>query len=544
MKTKKGIPVCNFYPQVLAIVIKHIGDESEHFVKLRLVFKSGLLSDEFIEPISELDSIKWVTKSLHCRLNSEMSLAKIQRYLADKIQAGLPNAKVEELYFVDRLGTHIIDELPFFNAGSQAIWPSGVKEKPNVELAPTPYKLITDPKITEADAVAEMFELMSLSPDPMRVILSHKLLYIMRCAYKKAWKAPCVSVKLYGYTGDKKTSAASLITQMYNLDEGVAPPIRLNSSIPAAEELLFIKQDCVVVLDDLFPAEYREDIKKQEKTFFEITRIIADGVSRGIKNNPNSGKTPTCGVLFTGEYLIGRGSDAARILPIEMSPPPDGEKLRKFQENPCIISTFYHHFISWYVTNYYKILGFLRQWRKHYDTVKIAEHDRLNETHFFLNTGYWLFLKYCCDRGFISEKDFVILSKSFQSLLTALIQEQQMRVNQGQQAVRHDTDTHSKVDYFMAIKVYYKNDGFTLSKTSQNFDESIHDGLIHSDCLCLFSKNIDSIIRKLGLSGIRRSIINSLESQGALITHDGRNAKQISGTGGKRFLFIPLSKLQ
>ena len=64
-------------------------------------------------------------------------------------------------------------------------------------------------------------------------------------------------------------------------------------------------------------------------------------------------KTPRCGVLFTGEYLIGTGSDAARLFPVEMQQ-PDGVKLKYFQDRPLVISTFYYFYISWFVSHYYK----------------------------------------------------------------------------------------------------------------------------------------------------------------------------------------------
>lgn len=91
----------------------------------------------------------------------------------------------------------------------------------------------------------------------------------------------------------------------------------------------------------------------------EVVRYIADGtIPARMKGNKLLEGSPRCGVVFTGEYIVGRGSDAARILPVEMLR-PDSEKLKYFQDHPLIISTFYYFFIRWLVENYSEMDSFL-----------------------------------------------------------------------------------------------------------------------------------------------------------------------------------------
>jgi hypothetical protein len=544
-------PISNFRPEVCSVIMKYINEETEPEVKVRLklIFADDEESRELIVSISELESTDWLSKNIRCRFHPKTSSIKARRYIADEIRSALPSAKKEYLYYINRFGTHIINGVPLFNTGNDIIWPHGIEEegRPCVELKPTPFKLAIDKNLTELESVSGMFELMSLSPNSMRVILSQNLLYIMRDVYKSVWKAPCVSVLLYGKTGTKKTSTAALMTQMHNLDKGITHPVRLNSSISAAETLLFEKSDCVKVLDDLFPTEYRNDAKKQEQTFFEITRIIADGVSRAVKNNPNSGKAPTVGVLFTSEYLVGKGSNAARLLPVELFPSPDGEMLKKFQDHPLRISTFYYYFIKWYISNYYEIQDYLKEYREEYQNLEITEHDRLNETHFFLSSAYALLLQYSFNIGYVLEQDVQTLFRSFFRLITALAQEQQLRVNQGASTRQNNVNKSGKSDCLQEFSKLYKSNYLDLADSPRDFyDKDDYDGVVHNDCLCLRTTRFEMIIHSMNLPNNINHMLDVLEAQGALIRgpEKNRRSKQIFAAKGKRFYFIPLNKLK
>ena len=227
----------------------------------------------------------------------------------------------------------------------------------------------------------------------------------MRQAYVDAGKEPRVCLFLYGRTGTQKTTIASFLTQIYNRSSGIISPQRLNASIPAAVKIILDACDEVIVLDDLFPADHHSVRSQQEETLIEVTRYIGDGtVPARIKGKEVTKKTPRCGVLFTGEYLIGTGSDAARLFPVEMQQ-PDGTKLQYFQDRPLVISTFYYFYISWFISHYDEITRFLKEWLDYYRTFDLGVHSRLQETHFFLNTAFILLLTYCQERHVLSKED-------------------------------------------------------------------------------------------------------------------------------------------
>lgn len=533
-------PISNFRPEVLAVVNTYSDSKAEPvvYVKLRLLFGNNQRSEEFLELLSCLESTKWLNKDIRCRIHPEVSQGKSNRYLMDCVRLALPTAPVEKLYRINQLGVHLIEDEPVFCTGGGLVSPPAGKENgPNVELEKTPFNLDIDSNITEKDAVAGMLELISLCPNAGRIISTYSLLYLMRKVYQTAWKSPCFSLFLHGLTGTKKTTISAFLTQVYNRDRGIASPPRLNSSIAAAVAIIYEKRDCVVVLDDLFPAESNDIRQKQEETLFEITRIIADGIEPGRMRGKQVAKSPpTCGVLFTGEYLIGTGSNAARLLPVEMTP-IDGEKLKQFQDNPLIVSTFYYYFINWFISNYHAIADLLKQWLEIYRRVRLNVHPRLQETHYFLNTAYTLLLQYCFEIDIISEQEAKSLHRSFLSLLTSLVQTQNERANQ------NNFSEPGVIEPLARIRTMYQDGSFHLADSTKQFTSG-HDGLIHDGCLCLRGENFRKKVCTSPLSTNYDEVLDALEAQGALKRGKDKRTIQIYGTSGKRFYAIPLEKLR
>jgi hypothetical protein len=290
-----------------------------------------------------------------------------------------------------------------------------------------------------------------------------------------------------------------------------------------------------MVLDDLFPAEDIQLRKNQEKTLLEILRIVSDNSGRARKIGDKVFKdTPACGVLFTGEYPVGTGSNAARLLHVELSPSPNGEKLKYFQDNPMIISTFYHNFIAWLITNFYKLIDILKELREAYLDLILGVHARLQETHFFLNSAYVLFTQYLFDIDVIDEQEVRALHRSFFYLITDLVYAQDEFVRQG------EVNTPTKTDYLALIGAMYRKGEFKIANSAKEFDESRHDGLLNNGCLCLRGKKLDKIFAD---SASRSDVLDALEAQEALKRNASRRSIQVSGTNGKRFCAIPLKKI-
>lgn len=537
MTDKAGNHLCNFKPRVEAMVeIFDCGREKPiSHVKIYLDFEDGPPSSPFCIPMSNAEKIDWLNLDPRCRFFPDISEPTIKRYLLDEVRRQWNSAPKETVYRLNRIGLHTIGKERVFCTGREVIRPpAGAESRPKIEIQQIDDCLDIDHNMSEAEAIHELFDLMSLSPNPGRIILAQNLVYLMRQAYIDAGKAPCVCVFLYGKTGTRKTTLASILTQIFNRSRGIKNPTRLNASIPAAVKILHDAGEEVVVLDDLFPNDDKAACKHQEDVLIEITRCIGDGnLPARIKQGRIPKEPPTCGVLFTGEYIIGTGSDAARLLPVEMMQ-PDGQSLKYFQDRPLGLSTFYYFYIRWFIEKYTEVVDVLRKWLECYRNESFGVHARLQETHFFLNTAYALFLQYCYEKKFVSKQDVERLHPAFRDLLFMLIQEQDKRV---QQKIPGQAET---MDYLAQIRSMCFSGKLSIAGNPARFLEEHHDGVIHLKRLYLRKEGLSKVFPDKDI----KEVVSSLIAQGVLETGKDNSTKQINRLKGKRFYVIPLSKLQ
>ncbi|HBA51126.1 MAG TPA: hypothetical protein DCZ91_25670 [Lachnospiraceae bacterium] len=533
---ESGTKLCNFMPHVECIIEKVdvCKGKKEYYVRLCPQFDDGSFGAAMDVPQEKLDKFTWWKKEACCWLNPEISECKTKRYLENAVREALKEASERKVYQLSHTGMFMIKGEAIFYTGLETIRsPASTIADVEIEVLQVKKHLEIDPKLSEAEAVSKMFDFISLSPDAGRVLLVHKLIYLMYQAYVEAGKRPNVCVFLYGKTGTNKTTFSAFLTQMYNRSSGIINPQRLNASIPAAVEVLKEAVDDTLVLDDLFPADSNSIRKQQEQTFMEVVRYIADGtIPARMKGNKILEGSPKCGVVFTGEYIVGTGSDAARILPVEMLQ-PDSEKLKYFQDHPLIISTFYYFFIRWLVENYSEIVGLLKAWLCEYQKADFRVHRRLQETHFFFNTAYALLLQYCYEKNFLTEEDAKRLSNSFRDLLTALVQQQDGKVSQ---------ETSGKVEsknYWECIRTLYKNGQFSVADNVDSFNKALYDGVIHNNCLCLRREKLAGYFPEADIE----DIVDELVSKGVLEVGKNNRTKQISALNGSRFYVIPLGVL-
>lgn len=536
LKDEKGRMLCNFDVCVEGVdEVCIIGkDRTFSQIHIRLLFDENDSSPIFTVIESELERISWSDLDERCCLNPDISLTKIKRYLANSIRLQKKNASRKRVYQLSSTGISIIGREAVFCTGLEVIKAS----TSNISDMIIGQRLMNshldiDISISEPQVVSEMFDLVSLSPNPGRILWAHKLLYIMRQAYIDAGVKPNVCIYLYGSSGTNKTTFASFLTQMYNRREGINSPVRLNASIASAVQILLDVSDDVIVFDDLFPVESKQIRRHQEETLIEITRYVADGITPARMNGRKISKnTPKCGVVFTGEYLIGNGSNAARLLAVEMIQ-PNGEKLKYFQDHPLVVSTFYYFYIRWFVENYKEIVGVLSEWLNRYRKINLGVHKRLQETHFFLNTAYAMLMQYCYEKNLMEKSDICRLQSSFGDLLTKLVKKQNERT---QMTVKNEQQCKN---YWECFQMLYLSGQILIADNVGQFNEKLHDGLIHRKCLYFRGNKIMTYFPNASIN----DLVDELVSQGVLETGKGSNTKQISTLKGKRFYVIPLNLL-
>jgi hypothetical protein len=449
------------------------------------------------------------------------------------IRAALPSAPKEQQYDVG-LGAHILNGEAVFNTGNEIIrFQPNKKNSHIIALNSQGFNLDVDPNLSEREAVANMLKIVNLGSDAGRVIFSHSLLYVKRKVYEVAWRSPVCSLFFYDGTGQSKTTYVTFLTQLHNRIRGIESPTRLNASIAAAEEILYEKSDCTVVFDDLVPSDFHETKSKQEKLLLGITRIIGDGIGRARMNGKKvKNRKPSVGVVFTGEYLIGEGSDAARLLPLQFTTPIDDVKFKECQNKPLVVSTFYRFYIKWYIANFDMIKTLLEGWWDKYTRIDMHVHKRLRETHFFINSAYKLFMRYCVEKGFTTSEKANEAHRSFEDFLTKLVRMQNERVK----LKRNNTANDENI--FEFIRKLYKSKSFNLAKNVKRLHGC--DGLKYNGMLCLCSDKLLQKIRDEFPDAKYSDIKHSLISKNALkLDREGKNYK----IGNTRFCAIYLRKL-
>lgn len=533
----KGKLICNFIPRPVSLdkVYLNAGRESVETVRFWLDFGDGNIENEkvFSFPLDDIDDIPWKKLDKRCNFDPDMSDKRIERYLGCIVRQALISVPERSVYKFNRVGMYTVDGRPVFYTGTKLILFSHSDTNIVFETEQTSQKLEVDEKLSEEEAAAEFFRLLCLSPDPGRVISAYKLGQFMSLAYEQTGRMPKNCIYLYGQSGTQKTTFSSFLVQTYDRSDGIKKASRLDASNPAAVNMLLENPNDVVVMDDLFPTDSPKKQRQMEETLIEITRYIADGTTPAkMEGKKLSRGYPRCGVIFTGEYLIGRGSDAARILPIKMVK-PDIKKLRYFLEHPLIVSTFYYYFISWFIDRFEEVCVMLKEFWKVYENAKLNVHDRLRETYYFLGSSFFLFLQYLYEKGFISDSDAARLYQSFNELLNLLVTKQNERVKMG------TPEQFENIDYWRKICELYRNKQFCTADSADNFDKNQHDSVLHDNCLYFRGECLSRFFPNISL----KEIVDELERKGVLQAGRDKKTKQIFRLKGMRFYVIPLAYL-
>lgn len=537
-KDANGNFLCNFAPKVLGVDAVRFDGVGERILRVKLCIDVGEnnIANRMIWdiPLEEIDKICWKKLNIRCRYHPEVSESKVRRYLGNTIRDQMEKVPRRLVEHLTHTGMYKLDEHLVFCTGKAVVQDPAKKARNVIEIAQIEKNLEVDEKLSEEEAAAEFLRLLSLSPDPARIISAYKLGFFMRPAYERIGKVPKGCIFLYGRSGTQKTTYSSFLVQTYDRSKGIKSPSRLNASIPAAVNMLLENSNDVVVMDDLFPADSKKRKSQQEEILIEITRYVADGtVPAKMRGKEVSQEYPKCGVIFTGEYLIGRGSDAARLLPVEMTK-PDTKKLRYFQEHPLIVSTFYRNYITWFIYNYDEICNILEQLQEIYENNAPCVHDRLREMYFFLGSSYFLFLQYLFEKKLLSESEARRLYQSFDELIVMLIKQQ------NEQVIGKRSENLENEDYLQQIRMLYKTGQMSIARDAGMFDKKLHDGLLHNNRLYLRGDRLSVYFPESTIE----EIADSLEAQGALDAGKKSRTKQISSLNGMRFYVILLNYLK
>lgn len=545
LKDEKHRPVSTFVPKVLKNIRLETSDGVKDYVCLRLNFRSGE-DKETTVPLSGIDHIDWFGIDHRCIVNSDYRNAK--QYLANVIRAELISAQTETRHCLESMGIHSLSNTILFVAGDRVIARSpdeGILS--SIELKNIPFRLDIAPELTRMEEFNGITELMSIAPEIGKVLVAHTISGILQAAFRKNRFKPCIVLVIVGESGMLKSSYVPHIVQLYNRNDEIRAVTRFNSTQRYIEDVLVDYSECTAVIDDLHTAESKSIKRINETTFEEIIRRVGDDTGRGrMEGKDQVRKSFRGNIVFIGEYTVGKQSTVPRELVVNITKKPDERILDKYQrQQPLLVSTFYYHFIQWYVEKYDDIcseigtrLTVFREKNAGSET-----HGRLLEAQFNLQISYMFFLAYCRESGFISQDEAIIEYDSFGHQLVKLIQAQQTRF-------KPDKGKVEDVDYLKLIRKLYKNKRFRLADSEKTFDPVRHDGLIYDKykCLCLRSESIEKVLSKNIPDFYMKDVVEFLLNKGALKHDRDKNTVKIStlpkNIGSRRFYAIWLNMLE
>ena len=340
-----------------------------------------------------------------------------------------------------------------------------------------------------------------------------------------------------GESGMLKTSYVSHMAQLYNRRDEIKPVTRFNSTTRFIEDVLYDYSECTAVIDDIHTGSSSGIKKNNESTAEELIRRIGDNTGKGYKEGKTSiQKSFNGNAIFIGEYINGKGSSIPRTLVVKLTQRINGVILDKYQrQNKLLVSTFYYHFLQWYVECYQQVCQMLNNHlTKHrscgYET---GLHARLPDTYFYLMNSYAILLEFCRTSNLLSNEDVNTEFSLFSNQLKQAIYNQQMRYSA------------CNTNYLSAIANAYSTGKIRVAKSTDAFNENIHDAVLHYGCLCIYSKCFDSLLAKFIPNYNHREVIRYLKDNNALKLHDSDNKNDVKIFSlNKRFFSIYLHKLK
>ncbi len=447
---------------------------------------------------------------------------------------------------MNKLGITYIGGEVVFRAGDRVITRSSAKDmESKVKMETLPFRLDIDKKLSTSQAFEGMREIICLSPEIGRILVAHVISGFIRAAFKKAGLVPCAVLVVVGESGMLKSHYVPQITQLYNRADGIGCDTRFNSTQRFIEDIIEEHSECTVVIDDLHTAAAKSIKRTNETTAEEIIRRISDDTGRGHKEGDLAVQKKFGGnVVFIGEYIIGRESTMPRALIVNLTKKINGVVLDKYQrKQPLLVSTFYYFFLQWYVEYFEDICKWIdeRLTKFREVTANSSIHGRLLDTQFYLQTSYMIFLEFCKDSEFISEKDVLDEYDSFGEQIYKLIQKQQDRY-------RSSKVKTANVDYLKLIRKLYEKGKFRLADSASTFQTEEHDGLIYYGCLCLRREKLEKRLHKISPDIKINDVIDELESKQALKLVSDKRTVKIStlnkSAGAKRFYAVWLYLLE
>lgn len=188
-------------------------------------------------------------------------------------------------------------------------------------------------------------------------------LSLMFNLFEAAGYVPRFLLFLCGRTGSMKTSVCLALYRIF-AEQAASPAANFKDTEVALEIKLGEGYGMVVLVDDYRPPVTAVDGKSNLSKLESIVRAVGDRIAKS-RSNAELGKAkeflPTSCVVVTGEDMGGTQSSQNRMLIVSINKGDiNGKLLKRFQDNPTLITTHMGYFLEWAGKNGDAIVEFIK----------------------------------------------------------------------------------------------------------------------------------------------------------------------------------------
>jgi hypothetical protein len=425
------LPLCNFVARVTEDILKDNGAAQERFLRVQGRLNGSHLAHVTV-PDLHFDNMNWVRKAWGVKAQTEKSIDKVERHLAQCIIKS--SGKVPEHTIYTHTGWRDIDGQMVYLTGS------GATGRPEMEVELPPrlarYKL-PQPDGDVKEAVSKSMELLSIAD--MRVTLPTFVMPYL--AVLNVFEDMAFTVWYVGRSGSLKSVMTALALSHFGNFTHKSLPVNWFGTRTELEKLSFHAKDILFAIDDYAPPANPAEARELTKTVEYILRAYGNRQGK-VRANPDMTSQETFfprGLLVTsGEQLPPPGvSRSARILPVPISIDDfyqDGKDnyylLTQAQKDRKYYPVAMAHFIRWIQANWKAVDDKLHSYYERFslEANKKDVHLRLIETICLMQAGFNIFLDFAADHGAIKSVDIGGHLQMSWEIFTGLLKYQSTRI--------------------------------------------------------------------------------------------------------------------
>ena len=371
--SKQGMSVeviANFVPRISKKIIVDDGAE-----ETTVYVVEGLLAGRIpLPPVrvsgKELNNMNWVLG-----LWGERAIIRPGYVTRERVREAMQIQSVKHPVETERIYAHlgfrkVKDEWVYLTA-SGVIGTRGVSRDIKVDFSDGASTLNRFNPLATSDvdlqtAATTSIKILDVAPRHVTIpLLATTMLAPMLELFRQAGIIVGFSLVLIGKTGSMKSTLAALLQNFWGTSfDGRSLPASFEDTVNELEKKLFLAKDCLLTIDDFYPASDRYERQKMESAVQKILRRVGNRIGRARMRSDTSSRptyNPRAMALLTAEMSPSGASAVARGLEVHIPHRSiDIALLTTLQQNKEHLASCMVRFIQYLCRNWNDIVGNIR----------------------------------------------------------------------------------------------------------------------------------------------------------------------------------------